>query len=173
MKAEIRIGDSRDGQNRRAAQHAECTRDGNHLHVTLDGRVINADAVEVTAGTYSVLVGGQAYEVWVEPAGAGLRVHADAREFNIQIADPRAWARKRGGALEAEGRQEVVAPMPGKVVRVLVQEGGAVEAGQGILVVEAMKMQNEVRSPKKGKVEKLLVKEGQVVNANESLAVVA
>jgi len=66
----------------------------------------------------------------------------------------------------------VIAPMPGKVVRVLVRAGEAVEAGKGVVVVEAMKMQNEVRSPKSGKVERLLVSEGQTVAAGEVLAIV-
>ena len=60
--------------------------------------------------------------------------------------------------------------MPGKIIRVLVQIGEKVDAGQGLLVVEAMKMQNEIRSPKSGTVERLLVKEGQPVNAGEILA---
>jgi pyruvate carboxylase subunit B len=63
--------------------------------------------------------------------------------------------------------------MPGKVVRVLVQAGEKVEAGQGLLVVEAMKMQNEIRSPKGGIVERLHVKEGQPVNAGEVLCIVS
>jgi len=63
--------------------------------------------------------------------------------------------------------------MPGKVIRLLVKPGEAVEAGQGILVVEAMKMQNEVRSPKSGKVERLLVSENQAVNAGDTLAVIS
>ena len=75
--------------------------------------------------------------------------------------------------MEAEGSQSVIAPMPGKVVRLLVKAGEAVEAGKGILVVEAMKMQNEVRSPKSGKIERLLVSEGQAVSAGEVLAVVS
>ncbi|MGH9706384.1 MAG: biotin/lipoyl-containing protein, partial [Candidatus Acidiferrales bacterium] len=74
---------------------------------------------------------------------------------------------------EAEGRQNVLASMPGKVVRVLANAGDAVEAGQGLLVVEAMKMQNEIRSPKSGTIERLLVAEGQTVNAGELLAIVA
>ena len=82
----------------------------------------------------------------------------------------RAWRGRRHGAVEAEGRQQIVAPMPGKVVRLLVKTGDKVEAGQGLLVVEAMKMQNEVRSPKTGTVERLLAKEGQPVNAGEVLA---
>jgi len=65
---------------------------------------------------------------------------------------------------------QILAPMPGKIIRVLVQAGEKVEAGQGLLVVEAMKMQNEIRSPKSGTVERLLVKEGQPVNAGEILA---
>ena len=84
--------------------------------------------------------------------------------------DPRSWRGRRQGALEVEGRQEIVAPMPGKVIRLLVAAGDAVEAGQGLLVVDAMKMLNEIRSPKSGKVERLLAKEGQAVNAGEVLA---
>jgi biotin carboxyl carrier protein len=63
--------------------------------------------------------------------------------------------------------------MPGKVVRLLVREGDHVEAGQGLLVVEAMKMQNEIRSPKSGAIERVLAKEGQPVNAGDVLCVVA
>jgi biotin carboxyl carrier protein len=89
--------------------------------------------------------------------------------------DPRQWRSQktaRGGGVEAEGRQEIKAPMPGKIVRVLAKAGDAVEAGQGLLVVEAMKMQNEIKAPKTGKVEKVLVAEGQAVNAGETMAVI-
>jgi biotin carboxyl carrier protein len=177
MKLEIRIGQTRaNAQHGVAAaippQNIDVTRDGNRLRVEMGGRIIEGDAVEVAAGTYSVLMGGHSFEVRVEPAHGGMRVHAGAQEYRVDIDDPRAWRRRRGGALEAEGRQEVVAPMPGKVVRVLAQQGDEVEAGQGLFVVEAMKMQNEIRSPKKGKLERLLVAEGQVVNAGEPLAVV-
>ncbi len=144
------------------------------LLVRLDGRKIEADAVELSAGTYSILLGGKSFEVRVERAAAGVKVHAGGQVFRAQVLDPRTWQGKRGhGGLEAEGRQQVTAPMPGKVVRVLVKAGDAVEARQGLLVVEAMKMQNEIRSPKSGKVERLLVTEGQAVNAGEVLAVVA
>jgi biotin carboxyl carrier protein len=177
MKLEIRIGATRANAPHGAAgaippQSIDVNRDGSRLRVELDGKIIEGDAVEVATGTYSVLLAGNSYEVRVEPAFGGLRVHSGSREFRVEIEDPRAWRRRRGGALEAEGRQEVVAPMPGKVVRVLAKQGDDVEAGQGLFVVEAMKMQNEIRSPKKGKLERLLVAEGQVVNAGEPLAVV-
>ncbi len=84
------------------------------------------------------------------------------------MLDPREW-RGRHGTLEVQGRQQVVAPMPGKIVRILVQAGEAVEAGQGLVVVEAMKMQNEIRSPKSGKVEKIVAKEGETVNPGDVL----
>jgi biotin carboxyl carrier protein len=177
MKLEIRIASTQTSaphgaSSARPSQNIDVTRDGSRLRIEMDGKVIEGDAVEVATGTYSVLLGGHSYEVRAEPAIGGLRVHVGAREYHIEIDDPRAWRRRRGGALEAEGRQEIVAPMPGKVVRVLVKQGDEVEAGQGLFVVEAMKMQNEIRSPKKGKLEKIFVTEGQVVNAGEPLAAV-
>ena len=164
MKLEVHIG----GRPRTV----ELEREGSRLRLLLDGRPVEADSVEVATGTYSILLGGQSFEVRVQPAADGLRVHAGGREFSAQVLDPRAWRGKRGGVLEAEGRQQITAPMPGKVVRLLVKANDAVEAGQGLLVVEAMKMQNEIRTPKTGKVERLLVTEGQAVNAGEVLAVV-
>jgi biotin carboxyl carrier protein len=177
MKLEIRIGATRANAPQSAssaipAQNIDVSRDGNRIRVEIAGRIIEGDAVEVATGTYSVLVDGHSFEIRVEPTHGGLRVHAGAQEFAVSIDDPRAWRKRRGSALEAEGRQDVLAPMPGKVVRLLAKQGDDVEAGQGLFVVEAMKMQNEIRSPKKGTLEKLLVTEGQVVNAGEALAVV-
>jgi biotin carboxyl carrier protein len=140
----------------------------------LDGKPLQADAVEITRGIYSILIGGRSFEVRVEERGEGLRVFSAGKEFPAEVIDPRNWrAQRRHRAVEAEGRQQIVAPMPGKVVRVLVKTGEAVEAGQGLVVVEAMKMQNEIRAPKKGTVERLLVVEGQAVNSGEVLAIVS
>jgi biotin carboxyl carrier protein len=138
----------------------------------IDGRKIAADAVEIVAGEYSILLDGQSFEVTVEPSGDGLLLRTAGREFQLQIADPRSWRRVRAGNIELEGRQEVAAPMPGKIIRVLAAPGHQVEAGQGLLVIEAMKMQNEIRSPKSGTLERL-AREGQTVRAGEILAVVA
>ncbi|HTZ99900.1 MAG TPA: biotin/lipoyl-containing protein [Candidatus Aquilonibacter sp.] len=143
------------------------------LHCTIDGRAVEADAVEVAPGIYSILIEGASFEVRVEPDARGLRITVGGREYSAQLRDPRQWRRRRGAAVEAEGSQAVLAPMPGKVVRVLVKAGAAVEAGKAIAVVEAMKMQNEVRSPKSGTVERVLVREGQAVTAGEVLAIVS
>jgi biotin carboxyl carrier protein len=171
MKLDVRIGDR--------TRSVEMPRDEGPAGISprrsflIDGEEVAADAVEVAAGTYSILLGGQAFEVRVQPEGDALRVYAGGQEFSVQVLDPRAWRGRRGSALALEGRQQIAAPMPGKIVHVLVAQGAQVEAGQGLLVVEAMKMQNEIRSPKAGVLEKLLVAEGQAVNAGEILAVVA
>jgi len=164
MKLEVHI----DGRKR----NVEIIREAGHLRYRLDGQRFEADALKVAEGVFSILVGGQAYEVRVDPLPAGLRVNVGGQEFAASVADPRQWRSRRGAELAAEGRQQIAAPMPGKVVRLLVKPGEKVEAGQGLLVVEAMKMQNEIKSPKTGAVERILVAEGQAVNAGENLIVI-
>jgi biotin carboxyl carrier protein len=138
----------------------------------LDGRIIAADVAKISTGVYSILLGGRSLEATVEEAGEGYLVHVAGSEFVIKIINPRSWPGRAGGSIALEGRQQVIAPMPGKIVSVLVVTGQNVEANQGLLVVEAMKMQNEIRSPKSGAIERLLVKEGQTVSAGEILAIV-
>jgi biotin carboxyl carrier protein len=164
MKLEINLA----GKTR----NVELTCIGERVQCVLDGRPVEADVVEVSPSVYSVLIGGQSFEARIESAPAGLRVIVGGHEYAAVVRDPRQWRRHRSTAVEAEGRQQAIAPMPGKVVRVLVKAGDAVEAGQGLVVIEAMKMQNEVRSPKRGTVERLLVSEGQTINAGEVLAIV-
>ena len=169
MKLEVQLT-SRAGKTLRMVE-LDRTADG--WKISLDGQPVQADAVEIAPNTFSILIDGRSYEIRVAPAPDGsLKVQAGLQEFTAAANDPRAWRGRKHGAAEAEGRQQIVAPMPGKVVRFLVQAGDAIEAGQGLLVVEAMKMQNEIRSPKSGTVERLNVKEGQAVNAGEVLCVV-
>ncbi|HXR10104.1 MAG TPA: biotin/lipoyl-containing protein [Candidatus Acidoferrales bacterium] len=139
---------------------------------TVDGRLVEAGAIRISRGAYSILLGGRSLEVTAEETTGGLLVRANGREFQVEIFDPRSWRRRRGAGIELEGRQQLVAPMPGKIVRVLVAAGQQVSSGQGLLVIEAMKMQNEIRSPKSGTVEKV-AREGQTVNAGEVLAIVS
>jgi biotin carboxyl carrier protein len=167
MKFEVQLT----GSFGKKLRSVELERIADRWKITLDGQLVDADAVEITPTTLSLLLDGQSYEVRLSPAPDGvLKIQTGLQEFTAEVADPRAWRGRRHGTLEAEGRQQVVAPMPGKVVRVLVKAGDQVEAGQGLLVVEAMKMQNEIRSPKGGTVERVHVKEGQPVNAGDVLA---
>jgi biotin carboxyl carrier protein len=145
------------------------------LEVVLDGRSVSldfdpasADAIEVEPGIYSILLGGRSFEVKLEPAGEGYYASVGGRRFAVQVRDPRRLPGARS-PLAAAGRQRLSSPMPGKVVRVLVAEGDRVEAGQGLLVVEAMKMQNEIRSPKSGRVASLRAAEGATVLGGETL----
>jgi biotin carboxyl carrier protein len=165
VKLEVEIG----GKTRTV----EFSRIGERLSWAIDGKAVEADAVEVSAGVYSILIDGQSFEARIEPAPKGVRVVVAGREYSASVRDPRQWKRHGGAAREAEGRQQVLAPMPGKIIRILVKAGEPVAAGQGLLVIEAMKMQNEVRSPKSGTVERLLVNEGQTVTAAEILAIVS
>jgi biotin carboxyl carrier protein len=167
MKYEIVI----DGA-RRSVEFTPQAQEAARATLIVDGRLVEAGALRISPGRYSILIGGRSLEVTVENASAGLLLRANGREYQVEIIDPRAWRRGRGGGIELEGRQQLIAPMPGKIVRVLVAKGQQVEAGQGLLVIEAMKMQNELRSPKSGAVEKV-AREGQTVNAGEILAVVS
>jgi len=169
MKFEIQLT----GPSGKTLRTVELERDADRWKISLDGQPVDADAVEIDPNILSLILDGQSYEVRITHSPDGvLKLQTGLQEFSAEVVDPRAWRGRRHGALEVEGRQQIAAPMPGKVVRVLVQAGDKVEAGQGLVVVEAMKMQNEIRSPKGGTVERVHVKEGQPVNAGEALCIV-
>lgn len=149
-------------------------RDHGHWKVSMDGQPVDADVEEIDPHSVSVLLDGQSYTVQITQTPDGfLKLHTALQEFTAEAADPRAWRGRRHGGAEVQGQQLVAAPMPGKVIRVLVGVGDKVEAGQGLIVVEAMKMQNEIRSPKTGTVERLSAKEGQAVTSGEVLCVIS
>jgi biotin carboxyl carrier protein len=103
---------------------------------------------------------------------AGTFVWVGSSSYVAEVRDPRSLRARKKKAGDESGPRKLVASMPGKVIRVLVSEKEEVEAGQGIVVVEAMKMQNEIKSPKKGIVRKLVAAEGANVNAGDVLAIV-
>jgi biotin carboxyl carrier protein len=167
MKFEVQL----DGPSGKKSRVVELERTAGGWRVTLDGQPVDADAAEISPYTLSILLNGESHEIRITPVPGGkLKLQTRAQEFFAEVIDPRSWSGRRHGHVEAEGRQQIVAPMPGKVVRLLVKAGDRVETGQGLLVVEAMKMQNEIRSPKSGTVERVLAKEGQPVTAGEVLA---
>jgi biotin carboxyl carrier protein len=137
----------------------------------LDGHEVAVDAVLARPDVLSLRIGKQAYEIKSERVGNDWHVWVGSARFACEVRDPRAL-RSRARAADDYGPRKLTAPMPGKVVRVLVREGDSVEAGAGVLVVEAMKMQNEIKSPKKGTIQKMLAAEGVAVNAGDVLAIV-
>jgi biotin carboxyl carrier protein len=137
----------------------------------LDGRDFDVDAVVTRPDVLSLRIGNRAYEVKSERVANDLYVWVGSRRFAVEVRDPRSL-RGRSRAGDDHGPRKIVAPMPGKVVRLMAGEGDEVEAGAGVAVVEAMKMQNEIKSPKKGTIQKILVSEGAPVNAGDVLAIV-
>jgi biotin carboxyl carrier protein len=156
-------------------------RAGQNWRVTLDGTPHLVQAARVDAGTLSLLLAGadgtapvrSVRAVVAARATAGdLDVHVNGRHVAATVRSAAAGRRRTAAGDAAGGPQRVVAPMPGKVVRVLVAAGDAVTARQGLVVVEAMKMENELRASRDGRVVSVAVAEGQSVDAGAVLAVV-
>jgi biotin carboxyl carrier protein len=164
MKLAVRIGDREIS--------VEIQREGELCRFRMgESQVCEALVREAEPGVYSVLLEGRSFEARVEAAQDGWSVVIGGRRYEIGVTDPRRWSRNSGTA-GTQGRQNIAAPMPGKVVRVLVAPGDSVKAGQGLVVVEAMKMQNEMKAQRAGKVISVAVREGSTVGAGEVLATI-
>lgn len=135
-----------------------------------DGEFIEGEfsMTPLDAGASSILIGERVYQIRPGAPGEAL---VNGAPLTVELHDPRAL-RSRKDSASAHGPAEIAAMMPGKVVRLLVAKGDAVEAGQGVLVVEAMKMQNEMTSPKTGRVAEVRTAAGSTVAAGEVLMVV-
>ncbi len=130
-----------------------------------------AQLTEVEPGIYAVLLDGRSYEAHAETGAGCAWITIRGRRFRVAVTDPRRWSAMRGDA-HGGGREEIIAPMPGKIVRLLVTPGQAVEAGQGIVVMEAMKMQNEMKANRTGRVTAIPVHVGETVGAGAILATI-
>lgn len=157
-----------DGQDYRL----ELARENSGWKCRLNGREVALDAVLTRANVLSLLINGTAYEVKRELTPLDLHFWVGSARYAAEVRDPRSLRSRRQSGGAAAGAKKLVAPMPGKVVRLLVAEKEQVQAGQGVLVVEAMKMQNELKSPKNGIVQKILATPGTPVNAGDVLAIV-
>ena len=158
-------------------------RKGTMLHVTVDDVVHVVDAKRVSPAIISMLVRGESGDAAPRSVDASfaqrgtngdLDVHLEGRTIAMQVRPAGSFGRqkKEGAGGSGQGPQRVVAPMPGKVVRVLVKPGDQVSARQGLVVVEAMKMENELRAAREGRVREVTVREGQSVDAGAVLMVV-
>ncbi len=136
----------------------------------INGKEVAIDLLLISPGLYSLIVDGQSHEVFVRDEKKGFTVEVGGHLIPVRLQDPFAGKGGKGDAIEGEA--VIQSPMPGRVVNLKVAEGDPVAEGQGIVVVEAMKMENELQSPKTGKVKKLLVQVGQAVEAGQDLVVV-
>jgi biotin carboxyl carrier protein len=135
-------------------------------------RTGTASVIEVMPGVFSVLAGNHSYLIRLSPGREGeLDVLVGTGRFSITVGDLRDQAPRKKAASHA-GPLELRAQMPGKVVKLLVGAGDSVSAGQGLIIVEAMKMQNEMKSPKDGVVSRICTSEGATVAAGNPLLVI-
>jgi biotin carboxyl carrier protein len=137
-----------------------------------DGETVPLDAVLTRRDVLSLLVDGRAYEIKREQTSSDPRIWIGSECFVVELRDPRSLRSRQKAVVDEKGPRKILAPMPGRIVRLLVAENASVEAGQGLLVVEAMKMQNEIKSPKKGIVKQIATTPGTSVNPGDVLAIV-
>ena len=134
---------------------------------------IPAEAVTLEPGILSIVTGGRSLEARLDVTPQSTAVLLNGRRYEFSQFDPRSLKARRTAAGGDDGPRTLKSPMPGRVLRILVPAGNPVSAQQGILVVEAMKMQNELKSPKEGTVTRILVAEGDTVTAGQPLAIIA
>jgi biotin carboxyl carrier protein len=151
-------------------------REGERVLASIDGRRYEVAVREVEGDAYLIIADGRVYECRVEKNRAQpdtLKVHVRNQSYALTLFDPK---RLRGGHSAGthgvDGSAQIIAPMPGKIVRVVVEQGASVRAGDSIIVVEAMKMQNEMKSPRDGVVMEIRAASGDTVNAGDVLAVI-
>jgi biotin carboxyl carrier protein len=146
-----------------------------HVCAVVDGRRYELDVNESPPGNYLLVHEGRVFACRVDgtpESGSTVNVTVGTTAHVVTLIDPRRLRSAAAFGAHSDGAAHIVAPMPGKVVRVLVEAGQQVEAGSGIAVVEAMKMQNEMKSPKSGTVVRVNVEVGVTVNGGDLLAVV-
>jgi biotin carboxyl carrier protein len=147
----------------------EIRREGEKVLARVDGRTYELEASEPEPNVYLLKHNHQIYQIYVAPNGV---VNIGHHQLEIKITDPRRLRGAGGAGASAEGQSEIKTAMPGKIVRVLAERGAAIKTGEGVIVVEAMKMQNEMKSPKDGTVKEIRFEEGATVNAGDVLAII-
>jgi biotin carboxyl carrier protein len=149
-------------------------RDGG-IVALVDGRRYDLEVSEPEPGVYLFKHGGKVFETFAAatpgPDGA-VQVDVGQNSYEVKVIDPKRLRSSGSGTEHGDGAAEIRTAMPGKVVRLLIEAGAEVEKGDGIVVVEAMKMQNELKAPKAGTVKEFLVEEGTSVSAGQVLAVI-
>ena len=147
----------------------EIRREGETVFARVDDREYELEASEVEPDVYLLKYNNQIFQIYAAPNGI---VNFGNHQLEISITDPKRLRGSGASGSNTEGASEIKTAMPGKLVRILVEEGAEIKQGEGVLVVEAMKMQNEMKSPKDGIVKEIRVAEGATVNAGEVLVVI-
>lgn len=168
MKLQAKIGDK--------TSSVEVTRDSDgKLIARVDDREYDLEVSEPEPGVFLFKHGGRVFEAVVsdrKAPGEPTHVRIGPDEFDVTLIDPKKLRSAGAGSDHTDGIAEIRTAMPGKVVRILLETGADVSKGDGVLVVEAMKMQNELKSPKDGTVKEVRVAEGTTVAAGDILATI-
>ena len=147
----------------------EIRRDGEKVFAQVDDRNYELEASEVEPNVYLIKNENQIFQIYAAPNGI---VNVGSHQLEIKIIDPKRMRGASTATANADGTAEIKTAMPGKLVRVLVETGAEIKHGEGVLIVEAMKMQNEMKSPKDGTVKEIRFAEGANVNAGDVLAII-
>ncbi|TNF50721.1 biotin/lipoyl-binding protein [bacterium] len=142
------------------------------LVVKVEDREYTVDSRWTQLDLLSLIIDGRSYQVDIHSEKDCHRVLVEGEHFDFELFDERKALLKSAAGLGAEGVQEIRTSMPGKIVKILVAEGDEVQEGDGLVIVEAMKMENEMKSPKAGTITKVGVEEGEAVEAGALLVVV-
>jgi biotin carboxyl carrier protein len=147
----------------------EIKRDGEKVFARVDGREYELEASQVEPNVYLLKHDNQIYQAYVAPNGI---VNVGNHQLEINLTDPKRLRGSNAAGANAEGISEIKTAMPGKLVRILTEVGAEIKQGEGVLVVEAMKMQNEMKAPKDGIIKEIRFAEGATVNAGDVLAII-
>jgi len=159
---------------RSQTHRVDVTQDSGRYRVTLGDRVWDVDARLTAHGIYSLLIDGVSHVADVDDRAGECVVEVGGETYSVQVEEhTRYIIRTRGGAANSAQGQTLKAPLPGKITHVSVQAGDAVTAGQSLVVIEAMKMENELKAVAPGTVREVRVTAGQAVNAGDVLIVIA
>jgi biotin carboxyl carrier protein len=164
------------------SRQIEVRREGDKVFATVDEKNYELEAHATAPDTYLFKLNGKVYECYVSPAPVGgksqvtvggkSQVTVGANSYEFTLADPKRLSHAGGPHAHGAGAAEIVTQMPGKVVRILVGVGDEVKEKDAVIVVEAMKMQNEMKAPKDGTVKSVNFTEGDTVNAGDVLMVI-
>ena len=167
MKLQAEIGEMR--------YKIELTQNGDKVSAVIDGKSYEVELSEPEPNVYLVKKDGQIFEAYVVTADRPdqpQKVTIRGRETEVRLIDPKRLRGSGEAGEYADGHAEIKTAMPGKVVRILIEAGHTVQKGDGVVVVEAMKMQNELKSPKAGIVKEIRADEGSTVSAGDILATI-
>lgn len=167
MKLQAQVGET--------LHNIEIKRDRDKVFAKVDDREYELEASEPEANVFLLKRAGKIYEFYVAPAaqpGSPQIISSRKNDLEVTLIDPKRLRGSAGAGGSADGLAEIKTMMPGKVVRLIASVGDAVEKGDAVLVVEAMKMQNDLKAPKDGVVKEIKVAEGSTVSAGDVLAVI-